>query len=145
MNRLRLAGMLHDIGKIGIADTILDKPGPLSPGEWDQVRRGPEMAARILGAKELTDIREWVLTRHEQPDGHGYPRGISGEEIPLEARILAVAESYDAMTSERPYRGARTPAEALNEMGRYAGSQFDGRVVDTLKRVLASVEAPGAF
>ena len=145
VNRLRLAGMLHDIGKIGIADTILDKPGPLSPGEWDQVRRHPEMAARILGAKELTDIREWVLKRHEQPDGHGYPSGISGEEIPLEARILAVAESYDAMTSDRPYRSAKTPAEAMDEMGRYAGSQFDGRVVDALKRVLVSVEAPSAL
>ncbi len=144
INRLRLAGMLHDIGKIGIADSILDKPGPLSPGEWDQVRRHPEMAARILGAKELTDIREWVIARHEQPDGHGYPRGTSGEEIPLEARILAVAESYDAMTSDRPYRAARTPAEALAEMGRYAGSQFDGRVVDALKRVLAAVAAPSA-
>ena len=141
VKKAKRAGLLHDIGKIGIADTILDKPGPLSPGEWDQVRRHPEMAARILGAKELTDIREWILTRHEQPDGHGYPRGISGEEIPLEARILAVAESYDAMTCERPYRAARTPAEALAEMGRYAGSQFDGRVVDALNRVLASVEA----
>lgn len=145
VNRLRLAGMLHDIGKIGIADTILEKPGPLSPGEWDQVRRHPEMAARILGAKELTDIREWVLMRHEQPDGHGYPRGISGQEIPLEARILAVAESFDAMTNERPYRAARTPDEAIVEMGRYAGSQFDGRVVDSLKRVLASVAAPSAL
>ncbi|MCO5328099.1 MAG: diguanylate cyclase [Solirubrobacterales bacterium] len=142
VNRLRLAGMLHDIGKIGIADTILDKPGPLSPGEWDQVRRHPEMAARILGAKELTDIREWILMRHEQLDGHGYPRGISGDEIPLEARILAVAESYDAMTTDRPYRSARSPEDALAEMGRYVGSQFDGRVVDALKRVLATVDAP---
>ena len=140
VNRLRLAGMLHDIGKIGIADSILEKPGPLSPGEWDQVRRHPEMAARILGAKELTDIREWILTRHEQPDGHGYPRGVSGDDIPLEARILAVAESYDAMTSERPYRPAMTPQEAIVEMGRYAGSQFDGRVVDAMKRTLSSAE-----
>ena len=142
VNRLRLAGMLHDIGKIGIADTILDKPGPLSPGEWDQVRRHPEMAARILGAKELTDIREWILMRHEQLDGHGYPRGVSGDEIPIEARILAVAESYDAMTTDRPYRPARSPEDALAEMGRYVGSQFDGRVVDALKRVLATVDAP---
>ena len=108
--RLRLAGLLHDIGKVGIADSILDKPGPLSPSEWDQVRRHPEMAARILAARELTDIREWVLARHEQPDGHGYPRGQSAAiDIPLESRILAVAESYDAMTSERPYRAAKSP------------------------------------
>ncbi|MEZ5154610.1 MAG: diguanylate cyclase [Solirubrobacterales bacterium] len=142
--RLRLAGMLHDIGKVGIADSILDKPGPLSPSEWDQVRRHPEMAARILAARELTDIREWVLARHEQPDGHGYPRGISGEEIPLEARILAVAESYDAMTSDRPYRAARTPAEAIGEMGRYSGSQFDGAVVDALVRALDRAAAGSA-
>jgi diguanylate cyclase (GGDEF)-like protein len=136
IQRLRLAGMLHDIGKVGIPDAILEKPGPLSPSEWDQVRRHPEMAARILGARELTDIREWVLTRHEQPDGHGYPRGLSGEQIPLEARILAVAESYDAITSDRPYRPARSSDEALAEIGRYAGSQFDGAVVDALVRVL---------
>ena len=140
VHRLRLAGMLHDIGKVGLADAILDKPGPLSPGEWDQVRRHPEMAARILGAKELADIREWVFTRHEQLDGHGYPRGIGADEIPLEARILAVAESYDAMTSERPYRPAKDRDEAIAELGRYSGSQFDGAVVDALVRVLDRVE-----
>jgi diguanylate cyclase (GGDEF)-like protein len=140
VHRLRLAGMLHDIGKVGLADSILDKPGPLSPSEWDQVRRHPEMAARILGAKELADIREWVLCRHEQPDGHGYPRGLRGEEIPLESRILAVAESYDAMTNDRPYRSARTHEEAIAELGRYAGSQFDGAVVDALVRVLENAE-----
>lgn len=136
VHRLRLAGMLHDIGKVGLADSILDKPGPLSPSEWDEVRRHPEMAARILGAKELTDIREWVLARHEQPDGHGYPQGLSGEEIPLESRILAVAEAYDSMTSERPYRAAKSHEDAIAELGRYAGSQFDGAVVDALLRVL---------
>lgn len=141
VHRLRLAGMLHDIGKVGLADAILDKPGPLSPAEWDQVRRHPEMAARILGAKELTDIREWVLARHEQPDGHGYPQGISGDDIPLEARILAVAESFDAMTNDRPYRPARTRDEAIAEIGRYAGSQFDGRIVDALVQALDSVES----
>jgi len=136
VHRLRLAGMLHDIGKVGLADSILDKPGPLSPSEWDQVHRHPEMAARILGAKELTDIREWVLARHEQLDGHGYPRGLSGDEIPLEARILAAAESFDAMTSDRPFRRAMSRDEAIAEMGRYSGSQFDGLVVDALVKVL---------
>lgn len=144
IQRLRLAGMLHDIGKVGIPDSILDKPGPLSPSEWDQVRRHPEMAARILAARELTDIREWVLARHEQPDGHGYPRGLSGEEVPLESRILAVAESYDAMTSERPYRPAMSGGEAIAEMGRYAGSQFDGAVVDSLVRALDRATAGSA-
>lgn len=136
VHRLRLAAMLHDIGKIGIADSIFEKAGPLSPSEWDQVRRHPEMAARILGAKDLADIREWVRTRHEQPDGHGYPQGLRGEDIPLEARILAVAEAFDAMTSERPYRRAMDRDEAIAELGRYAGIQFDGGVVDAMVRVL---------
>ncbi len=136
IQRLRLAGMLHDIGKVGIPDSIFAKPGPLSPGEWDQVRRHPELAARILGAPELTDIREWILKRHEQPDGHGYPRGLSGDAIPIESRILAVAETYDALTSKRPYRPARSRDEAIEELGRYVGSQFDGAVVDALLAVL---------
>jgi diguanylate cyclase (GGDEF)-like protein len=144
VQRLRLAGMLHDIGKVGIPDSILDKPGPLSPEEWDEVRRHPELAARILGAQELTDIREWILARHEQPDGHGYPRGISGDQIPLESRILGVAESYDAMTSDRPYRPARSREEAIEELGRYVGSQFDGKVVDALVRVLRSSDETAA-
>ncbi|MGI8726197.1 MAG: bifunctional diguanylate cyclase/phosphohydrolase [Solirubrobacterales bacterium] len=135
-HRLRLAGFLHDIGKVGIADSILEKPGPLSPSEWDEVRRHPELAGRILGARELADIREWIVCRHEQPDGHGYPRGLAGEEIPLESRILAVAESYDAITSDRPYRDAMSRRDAIEEMARYAGSQFDGAVLDALVRVL---------
>lgn len=144
IKRLHVAGLLHDIGKVGVGDTILDKPGPLSPVEWDQVRRHPEMAARILGARELADIREWVLARHEQPDGHGYPRGISGDDVPLESRILAVAESYDAIMSDRPYRPARSSDEAIAEIGRYSGSQFDGAVVDALVRALerAGVGSP---
>lgn len=135
-HRLRLAGMVHDIGKVGIADAIFEKPGPLSPSEWDQVRLHPLMAARILGAKDLADIREWVLKRHEQPDGHGYPQGLRSDEIPLEARILGVAESFDAMISERPYRSAMSREEAIEELGRYAGVQFDGSVVDAMVRVL---------
>ena len=134
--RLRLAGLLHDIGKVGVADSIWDKPGPLSPAEWDEVRRHPELASRILGSRELADIREWILCRHEQPDGHGYPRGIAGDEIPLESRVLAVAESYDAMTSPRPYRPALSQEEAIAELGRYAGVQFDGAVVDAFLRAI---------
>ena len=136
IERLRMAGTLHDIGKVGLPDAILDKPGPLSPSEWDEVRRHPEMAARILGASELADIRSWILARHEQPDGHGYPRGLSGDDVPLESRILAVAESYDAMTSERPYRAAMSHDSVIEEMGRYSGTQFDGAVVDALVRGL---------
>ena len=139
--RLRLAGLLHDIGKVGVADSIWEKPGPLSPAEWDEVRRHPELAGRILGARELADIREWIVCRHEQPDGHGYPRGISGDAIPLESRVLAVAESYDAMTSARPYRQALSQDEAIAELGRYAGVQFDGAVVDAFLRALSRAGA----
>ena len=141
VERVRMAGTLHDIGKVGLPDAILDKPGPLSPSEWDEVRRHPEMAARILGARELADIRGWILARHEQPDGHGYPQGLSGEDVPLESRILAVAESYDAMTSDRPYRAAMSHEAAIAEMGRYVGTQFDGAVVDALVRALESAGA----
>ncbi len=141
--RLRLAGLLHDIGKVGVADSIWEKPGPLSPNEWDEVRRHPELAARILGSRELADIREWILCRHEQPDGHGYPRGISGDAIPIESRILAVAESYDAMTSPRPYREPLGAEEAIAELGRYAGIQFDGAVVDAFVRALQGATSVG--
>ena len=141
IQRLRLAGLLHDIGKVGVPDSVLEKPGPLSPTEWDTVRQHPQLAGRILGARELSDIREWILCRHEQPDGHGYPRGISGDSIPLESKILAVAESYDSMTSERPYRPPFSHEEAIAELGRYAGSQFDGVVVDAMLRVLEQAGA----
>lgn len=143
LGRLRLAGMLHDIGKVGISDSILDKPGPLSPHEWEEVRRHPEMAARILGARDLADIREWVLAKHEQLDGHGYPRGISGDEIPIESRILAVAEAFDAMTNDRPYRSAMSREDAITELGRYSGTQFDGAVVETMVRVAEAFAAEG--
>lgn len=146
--RLRLAGLLHDVGKIGIADSIFQKPGPLSPAEWDEVRRHPELAGRILSSRELADVREWIWCRHEQLDGHGYPRGIEGDQVPLESRILAVAETYDALTSERPYRSALDHDGAMAEMSRYVGSQFDGAVLDAMARILkrtgAQLTAPEA-
>jgi diguanylate cyclase (GGDEF)-like protein/putative nucleotidyltransferase with HDIG domain len=138
VERVRVAGVLHDIGKLGIADAILQKPGPLDDAEWQEMRRHPELGARILEHANLHDIAVWVRAHHERVDGRGYPAGLSGEEIPLEARILAVADSYEAMTADRPYRAALTPEDAREELRRHAGAQFDGRVVEAFVRVLQS-------
>ncbi len=127
--RVRAAGILHDIGKLGISDAILHKPGKLAPAEWDEIRRHPELGARILEHANLRDIAGWVLAHHERVDGAGYPRRLAGEAIPIEARILAVADAYEAMTADRPYRRALDPAVARAELERGAGGQFDGAVV----------------
>lgn len=134
--RARLAGILHDIGKIGVPDAILFKPGPLDEDEWRQVRRHPEMGVRILGSSEFADIREWVLASHERLDGSGYPRGLSGDEIPLEARIISVADAYDTMTSGRSYRAAVSDDAARDELRRCSGRAFDPEVVEALAAVL---------
>jgi diguanylate cyclase (GGDEF)-like protein/putative nucleotidyltransferase with HDIG domain len=136
VQRVRLAGILHDIGKIAISDSILGKPGPLDEHEWEEVRRHPELGARILGSRELVDIREWVMASHERPDGTGYPRGLRGEEIPMEARILAVADAYQAMTGDRVYRPAMSDRAARDELRACAGTQFDPEVVEALLRAL---------
>ena len=136
VERLRIAGVLHDIGKIGVPDAILRKPGKLNDEEWTHMRRHPETGARILGGSGLDDIREWVLAHHERPDGRGYPRGLKASEIPLEARILAVADAYEAMTADRVYRKALGPEIARAELIRCAGSQFDADVVAAFLRVL---------
>jgi HD-GYP domain-containing protein (c-di-GMP phosphodiesterase class II) len=128
--RVRLAGTLHDIGKIAIPDAILRKQGPLDDIEWREMRRHPELGARMLGGAGLQDVREWVLAHHERPDGRGYPRGLHGDRIPLEAAILAVADAYEAMTADRPYRGSIGEPAARAELRRHAGTQFDARVVD---------------
>lgn len=136
LERLRLAGLLHDIGKVGIPDAILDKAGQLADDEWEEIRRAPEMGARILGARQLVDIREWVLSSHERLDGTGYPRALRADQIPLEARVIAVADAYAAMTSHRPYQAAVSSEEACAELERCAGAQFDPKVVRALRRAL---------
>ncbi|MDX6697921.1 MAG: hypothetical protein QOE65_1318 [Solirubrobacteraceae bacterium] len=141
VERVRLAGVLHDVGKIGVSDTILRKPGPLDDAEWAEMRRHPEIGARILAAGEFDDIREWVLAHHERPDGRGYPAGLRGEDMPLEAKILAVADAYEAMTSDRVYRPAIGDEAARGELRRGSGSQFDPDVVRAFMATLDTASA----
>jgi diguanylate cyclase (GGDEF)-like protein len=129
IKRIQIAGILHDIGKIGLPDSVLRKQGGLNEGERAQVRRHPEIGAEILNSGNVEDIRSWILAHHERPDGRGYPNRLSGEEIPLEARILAVADAYEAMTADRVYRAAIAKQSARAELLRCAGTQFDPRVV----------------
>jgi diguanylate cyclase (GGDEF)-like protein len=143
VERVRFSGVVHDVGKIAIPESILSKPGWLSAEDWIEMRRHPEIGASILAGAHLEDVSEWVLAHHERVDGTGYPNGLAGTEIPLEARILAVADAYEAMTSDRVYRSAMSAEEARAELERCAGTQFDRRVVDAFLRVLASYSEPG--
>ena len=141
VERMRVAGLLHDIGKLGISDAILHKPGPLDDDEWAEMKRHPEIGARILEHSNLRDIASWVLAHHERIDGGGYPLGLAGEAIPVEARVLAVADSYEAMTADRPYRRALPAEIAEAELRRHAGTQFDEQVVEALLRILGAIDA----
>lgn len=127
---LRLGALLHDVGKLAVPPAVLLKPGPLTEVEFVQVRRHPAAGVRMLRALGApSEILPSVLHHHERWDGAGYPRGRVGERIPLEARILTVADSFDAMTSTRPYRASRHVPDALEELHRCAGSQFDPELV----------------
>lgn len=127
---LRLLAEFHDIGKVGIPDSILFKPGPLTPEEIFEMQRHSEIGHRIaLSAPDLVPIADWILKHHEWWNGDGYPLGLKFEEIPLECRILSIADAYDAMTSDRPYRKAMQPEKALQELENFAGIQFDPYLV----------------
>src|SRR3954462_13960466 len=139
VERIRLAGMLHDIGKIGIPDWILHKPGKLDDAEWAEIRKHPEMGARIAASAKLDDISEWILCHHERVDGRGYPAGLPASEIPVEARILAVADAYEAMTSDRVYKLAMPAEDAERELRDQSDAQFDAAVVDALLGAIAVV------
>jgi putative nucleotidyltransferase with HDIG domain len=133
---LRRGALLHDIGKIGVPDNVLRKPAALSEAEWVVMRRHPEHGARIISQIPfLEDVSRIVRHHHERWDGQGYPDGIAGEAIPLGARIFAVADSFDAMTSDRPYRRAMSVKDARVEVARCRGSQFDPEIVDAFVRV----------
>jgi HD-GYP domain-containing protein (c-di-GMP phosphodiesterase class II) len=126
LSALELSGALHDVGKLTVSESILNKPGPLTEQETEEIRRHPETGARLVVLDEtLRPAVPGVLYHHERWDGAGYPSGRSGAEIPVEARILAVVDSFDAMTSNRPYRAAMPPERAVHELDRCAGTQFD--------------------
>jgi diguanylate cyclase (GGDEF)-like protein len=125
------ASLLHDIGKIGIPDEVLNKPGKLDAEEWELIRSHPRLSATIVGhVPSLTPCLTAILHHHERWDGFGYPSGLQGEAIPLEARILSIADAFEAMTSPRPYRGPMSTQEAVEELKRSAGKQFDPKVVE---------------
>jgi len=136
---IRLGALLHDIGKIGVSDHVLRKPGPLSADEFEQIRRHPGLGARILRKVPFLEPHLGIVElHHERPDGKGYPFGLLGDNIPLEARIVHVADAFDAMTSARAYRPARGASVALVELQRYSGSQFDPATVEALRTALAA-------
>jgi len=136
VERVRIAGILHDVGRVGVPDSLLVKEGPLSEAEWAWVRAHPATGARMLETTEFAGIGAWILAHHERPDGAGYPDGRRAGEVPLEAAILAAADAYEAMTARRSYRGPLDPRAASEELRRGAGRQFDERVVDALLRVV---------
>jgi diguanylate cyclase (GGDEF)-like protein len=140
VERIHAAGVLHDLGKLGIADAILHKPGALDDLEWKEIQRHPEIGARILEHSGLADIAAWVRAHHERVDGRGYPMGLNASEIPVEARILAVADAYEAMVADRPYCAGMPAGEAREEIIRCAGTQFDADVVDAFLAALEGSE-----
>ena len=137
----RLAASLHDLGKLAIPEEILRKPGPLTGPERMVLERHPQIGFRMLESLGVDPVAAWVLHHHERWDGSGYPDGLPGESIPLGARIIFVADAYDAMTSERVYRRRVTPNEAIAELQRCAGSQFDPEIVDAFADELALADA----
>jgi HD-GYP domain-containing protein (c-di-GMP phosphodiesterase class II) len=138
LDQLRQGALLHDIGKIGVRDAVLLSESPLSAGDMDIIRRHPTYSNTILGPlKFLGKVSEYVKHHHEAWDGSGYPQGLKGEQIPFISRIITVADSYDAMTSTRPYRQAKSHEAAMEELRVMAGRQFDPKIVEVFLKVMA--------
>jgi diguanylate cyclase (GGDEF)-like protein/putative nucleotidyltransferase with HDIG domain len=143
VEEIRLGGVLHDIGKVGIPENILNKSGPLNPDEWETMKSHVRFGAKILDPlTPLARIREMVLHHHEYFDGSGYPDALGGEKIPLGARIIAIADAYDTITSDRTYKKARRAADALAELERCANAQFDGAIVEVFVRTMRALPNP---
>jgi diguanylate cyclase (GGDEF)-like protein len=143
--RIRMGALLHDIGKVGIPDEVLHKPGPLDDKEWELMRQHPVIGERILRMiPGLGPIARIVRHEHERWDGGGYPDGISSTEIPIGSRIILACDAYHAMTSDRPYRQAMPHADAMAELGRHSGTQFDPEVVQALIGYLYGRRQAGA-
>ena len=135
--QIELGALLHDIGKLTVPDRVLTKSGPLNELEWTAMRRHTALGERmLLHIVDLPDVLSIVRSHHERWDGQGYPDGISGEDIPLGARVVAVADAYQAMIEIRPYRRPRSPEEALAEIAGEAGRQFDPACVEALRAVI---------
>ncbi len=134
--RLRLAALLHDVGKLSVPDEVLHKPGPLTDEEWQRVRNHPEYAFQMIASSVHPEVAETVLKHCERIDGKGYPNQHSGQEIPIQSRILLVADAYDAMLSPRPYRLPMAVDKALANIEEGAGSQFDPEVTAALKAAI---------
>jgi diguanylate cyclase (GGDEF)-like protein/putative nucleotidyltransferase with HDIG domain len=140
IERIKLASLIHDIGKLAIPEFILSKPAPLTAAEWEIVKKHPERGAAILQeARSFSHLTDLVLYHQESFDGTGYPDGLAGREIPLGARIIRVADTFDALTSDRPYRSRKSLEEAKAELQRMAGAALDPAVVNTLLRLLATM------
>ncbi len=143
LDDIEVLAMIHDIGKIGIDDRILNKPGFLEPEEWEQMKQHSEIGYKLaLSASDLGHIAEYILHHHERWDGSGYPHGLKKEEIPLASRVIAIADAYDAMTSNRVYHKAISHKAALEEIKRCAGTQFDPDIVELFVRLMNNQENP---
>lgn len=141
VKEIEMGGRVHDLGKIGIPESILNKRSKLTSKEFDCIKDHPQEGYKLLSRLHLySEGLTYVLHHHERMDGLGYPDGLSGEQIPLGARIISVADAFDAMTSNRPYRAAMTREQAIKELQRNSGTQFDPRVVEAVIRVLSSSE-----
>ena len=142
ISNLNLLVQVHDLGKVGIPDKILFKPGPLTEAEWEIMCQHPEKGYRIaLASPDMAGIADLILKHHERWDGQGYPLGLQGEEIPVECRILAIADSFDSMVNDRPYRKAMSCKDAVQELRRCAGSQFDLELVEKFIHVLQKLDS----
>ncbi|MBA3331491.1 MAG: diguanylate cyclase [Actinobacteria bacterium] len=140
--RLRLAGLLHDVGKIGIPDAVLQKPASLTDEEFELMKTHVTLGHSIVSGAELDQEAEWILHHHERLDGRGYPDGLPADDLPLESRIILVADAFEAITTDRPYREARSESQALAELEEHAGSQFDPDCVAALRRALHGSSSP---